>query len=135
MRGYYGLNNLFGQADRLDLNLIMTFNPQNSIYYDAAYEQPIWNYDFLVGGGVSINEFDVGGNLEDLGINGSSTIISSHMTWLMSRKRTERISFTGDLSIKNVESKIVASEDKLTVLSATAAYQGTSWSSSSAYQQ
>ncbi|MFT5505467.1 MAG: hemolysin activation/secretion protein [Gammaproteobacteria bacterium] len=138
LRGAYGLSNLFGQADQLDLDMVMTFNPQNSIYLGGRYEQPLWGYDTLVGGGFSFNDFDVGGNLADLGINGKSTILNGHFTWLYTRKRTVKIRFTGSVSLKNAKSKIintVTSKDKLTVLSATAAYEGTSWSSSGSYQQ
>ncbi len=138
LRGNYGANNLFGQADRLDTNFIFTLDPQNSLYLDVSYEQPVLNYDFLTGGGYSWNNFDVGGNLEDLKINGESTILNGYLTYLFRRKRTERMSATVDLSLKEAESFVIntlESRDRLTVISLQGLYQGTSWSGSGNYQQ
>ena len=138
LRGNYVSNNLFGQADRLETNLIFTLDPQNGTYFDLAYVQPVLGYDFLAGGGYSWNTFDVGGNLADLQINGESTILNGYMTYLFRRKRSERMSATVDLSLKEAESRVintVDSRDTLTVLSLQGLYQGTSWSASGAYQQ
>jgi hemolysin activation/secretion protein len=60
------------------------------------------------------------------------------MTYIYRRKRTERMSATLDLSLKSAESRVIDTLDaldKLTVLSAQALYQGTSWSRAGAYQQ
>ncbi|MCZ6470937.1 MAG: hypothetical protein O6649_06230, partial [Gammaproteobacteria bacterium] len=136
--GNYRVNNLFGQADLVNTNLVYTLDPQNSLYFDVSYQQPVLNNDFLAGGGYSFNTFDVGGNLADLKINGESSILNGYMTYIYRRKRTERMSATLDLSLKSAESKVIDtldSLDKLTVLSAQALYQGTSWSGAGAYQQ
>ena len=136
--GNYRVNNLFGQADYLDTNLLYTLDPENSIYVDVFYQQPVLNYNFLAGGGYSFNTFDVGGNLSDLMINGESSILHGFMTYIYKRKRTERMSATLDLSLKSAESRVIDTLDaldKLTVLSAQALYQGTSWSRAGAYQQ
>jgi len=136
--GNYRVNNLFGQADLVNTNLLYTLDPQNSLYVDVSYQQPVLNNNFLAGGGYSFNTFDVGGNLEDLNINGESSILNGYMTYIYRRKRTERMSATLDLSLKSAESRVVDtvdSLDKLTVLSAQALYQGTSWSGAGAYQQ
>lgn len=138
LRGNYQFYNLLGQADRLDLNAIYTLDPANSLYYDVAYQQPLLDSRYLVGGSYNSNEFDVGGNLEDLGINGTSTILRGFMTRIISRGRTARITTGVDLSLKSAESRVVStldSRDKLTVLGFGADYAGTSWSSSRAYQQ
>ncbi len=138
LRGNYVTNNLFGQADRLETNLIFTLDPQNGTYVDVSYEQPVLNYDYLAGGGYSWNTFDVGGNLEDLKINGESTILNGYMTYFYRRKRSERMTATLDLSLKEAESLVIDttdSRDSLTVLSLQGLYQGTSWSGSGAYQQ
>ncbi len=137
-RGNYQWNNLFGNADRLDVNAIMTFYPQNSTYFDIAYQQPLLDNRYLVGGFFSSNDFDVGGNLSDLGINGSSTIINGYMTRIITRGRTERLTAGVDLSLKESESLVVStldSRDKLTVIDFSGAYAGTSWSDSGHYQQ
>lgn len=138
LRGNYQRNNLFGVADYLELNAIMTLDPANSTYFDVAYKQPLLSNRYLVGGFFGNNDFDVGGTLEDLGINGSSTIINGFMTRIIRRNRTERLTAGLDLSLKTAESRVlrtVSSEDKLTVLDFSGAYSGTSWSSWGHYQQ
>jgi hemolysin activation/secretion protein len=138
LRGNYQFYNLLGLADRLDLNGILTLQPQNSLYYDIAYQQPVLANRYLVGGSYNINKFDVGGDLTDLGINGTSTALRGFMTRIMSRGRTARLTSTVDLSVKEATSRVVStlnSRDKLAVIGASADYAGTSWSSSRAYQQ
>lgn len=131
--------NTFSQADELKLNAILTQSPDNSQYFDGAYEQPLtlWGKDVFVGGGVKINSFDVGGNLSDLGINGTSNVIHSYMRYVHKRDRAEKLSATLSLSLKSSESLIQStsdSKDNLTVLSISGDYAGTSWSSSQMFQ-
>ncbi len=138
LRGNYVRHNLLGQADRVETNLIFTLDPANSTYFDVAYEQPVLNYDYIAGASISYNTFDVGGDLEDLELNGESTIFNGYLTWFYRRKRSERMSATVDLALKKAESLVIDttdSRDELTVLSARALYEGTSWSSAGAYQQ
>ncbi len=138
LRGNYQWNNLFGTADRLDVNAILTFDPPNSTYFDVAYQQPLLDNRYLVGGFFGSNDFDVAGNLKDLGINGSSTIINGYMTRIVSRDRAGRLTVGVDLSLKESESLVIStldSRDKLTVIDFSGAYSGTSWSDSGHYQQ
>lgn len=138
LRGSYQWNNLFGNADRLDVNAIMTFAPQNSMYFDVAYQQPLMDNRYMVGGFFGSNNFDVGGNLSDLGINGTSTIINGFMTRIITRDRTERLTTGVELSLKESESLVVSSvdsSDKLAVIDFSGAYYGTSWSGYGHYQQ
>ncbi len=138
LRGNYQWNNALGYADRIDVNAILTLSPENSTYFDAAYQQPVLDNRYIAGGFFGSNDFDVGGNLSDLGINGSSTIISGFMTRIITRSRTERLTAGVDLSLKESESLVVNtldSRDKLTVIDLSGTYAGTSWSSSGHYQQ
>ncbi len=130
-------NNLFGQADLLDVNLILTTSPPNSNYFEASYQQPVIDQRFMAGGDLSLNIFDVGGTLSDLGINGESRDIHGFMRYLHSRNRTEKLTATAGVHLKSSVSKVrstLDSEDKLTVLYLSGDYAGTSWSSSGAYQ-
>lgn len=138
LRLNYVKNNLLGNADRIDTNVMFNLNPQNGTYFDINYGQPILNYDFNAGGGLIWNSFDVGGDLEDLDINGETRIVNGHLTYFYKRERYERMSATVDLSLKEAESLVIDttdSLDKLTVLSLQGLYQGTSWSDGGAYQQ
>ena len=138
LRGNYQRHNLLGNADRLNMNLIFTLNPQNSLYYDIVYEQPLLDNRYLVGGSYSSNTFDVAGTLADLGINGTSVIVNGYMTRILSRARNERMTTSVDFSMKAAESKVIStvdSRDTLSVFGFIGDYAGTSWSSSNAYQQ
>jgi len=138
VRGSYLWNNLFGQADQINVNAIYTLSPQNSTYFDISYAQPLLDNRYQVGGFLGQNKFDVGGNLSDLGINGTSTIINGYMTRIISRSRTEHITAGVDLSLKEAVSRVVNtvdSRDTLTVIDFSGAYSGTSWSGWGHYQQ
>ncbi|MFT5598232.1 MAG: hemolysin activation/secretion protein [Chitinophagales bacterium] len=132
LRGNYQLYNLLGNADRLDLNAILTLRPQNSVYYDVAYQQPLLDNRYLVGGSYNTNQFEIGGErLADLQISGTSAILRGFMTRIISRGRSARITTTADLSLKSAESQVfdtLVSEDKLSVIGLAANYAGTSWS-------
>ena len=132
LRGNYQLYNLLGNADRLDLNAILTLRPQNSVYYDIAYQQPLLDNRYLVGGSYNTNQFEVGGErLADLQISGTSVILRGFMMRIISRGRSARITTTADLSLKSAESQVfdtLVSEDKLSVIGLAANYAGTSWS-------
>jgi hemolysin activation/secretion protein len=133
----YVSNNTFGQADLLDLNLIITSNPQNSLYWDASYQQPVFDFRFLAGGGIQLNNFDVGGNLQDLDINGESSDIFGFMQYIYRRNRVEKLSTTAELHLKSATSSAVSTsftEDQIMVINLAADYAGTSWSSSGAFQ-
>lgn len=132
-------NNMFGQADKLDLNLILTASPANSLYYDVFYDQKyaLFGLPLRVGGGLKINSFDIGGNLSDLGINGDSSVIFGQAKYIYSQTRDEQITFTGGLHLKSSESKVQStldSKDNLTVITLAGDYAGRSWSSSDVFQ-
>ncbi len=130
-------NNLFGQADLLDVDLILTTNPANSRYVAGSYQQPVINHRIKAGGGFSYNSFDVGGNLSDLGVNGESVDAYGSMHYIFRRSRSERLTASGELHVKSSSSSAISSQftdDQLTVLTVAGDYAGTSWSSSGAYQ-
>ncbi len=136
-RYHHQSNNLFGQADSLQLDAMLTTSPTNSRFIDVAYQQPVINDDFLTGGRVSLNNFDVGGNLSDLGINGDSRDLQGFIKYRYRRQRDEKISFDGGLHLKSAVSNVrstLDSEDKISVLYGGASYAGSSWSSSGVYQ-
>ena len=134
---FHQSNNLLGQADRLQTNVILTTSPANSRYLNASYQQPVINASLLAGGAVSLNSFDVGGNLSDLGIHGESRNLQGFMQYVLRRDRRQTISVRGGVNLKSSISKVrstLDSEDRLTVLYGEASYAGVSWSSSGAYQ-
>jgi hemolysin activation/secretion protein len=127
LRLHQDFNNLFGQADRFSYNLLVTMSPQNGLYGDIAYSQPMFSPKYRVGGGLSINQFDVGQELADLGITGESTILNGFISRQFLRSRRDNFAMAADLSLKNATSKVVdtvAAEDKLSVIRLDAIYAG-----------
>ena len=127
LRLHYDFNNTFNSADRLSLNLLANFSPQNGLYGDLSYVQPVFNSKYRIGGGISYNQFDVGQELEDLGITGESLIANGFISKNIIRSRLDNLTVGIDLSLKNATSKVidtVAAEDKLTVFRFDAAYGG-----------
>ena len=127
LRLHYDFNNLFGQADRFSFNLLATTSPQNGLYGDIAYAQPVFSPKYRVGGGFSYNQFDVGQELADLGITGVSTILNGFISRQFVRSRSDNFSLAADLSLKDATSKVVdsvAAEDKLSVIRLDAVYAG-----------
>lgn len=127
LRLHYDFNNLFGQADRFSFNLLATMSPQNGLYGDISYVQPMFSPKYRVGGGFSYNQFDVGQELSDLGITGESIILNGFISRQYARSRSDNFALAADLSLKNATSKVVstvASEDKLSVFRFDAIYAG-----------
>lgn len=127
LRLHYDFNNLFGQADRFSFNLLATMSPQNGFYGDIAYAQPVFSPKYRAGGGLSINQFDVGQELADLGITGDSTVLNGFISRQFKRSRSDNFALAADLSLKNATSKVVttvAAEDKLSVVRFDAIYNG-----------
>lgn len=101
----YTENNLFGNADSLDLSFLQTFTPTNNLYGGIKYKSPVGSHNTLVGGGVSSNTYDVGG-LQIEGISGevnTSNIFVSHQ---FKRSRSSNVFGKLDLVRKAAETKI-----------------------------
>ncbi len=115
----YTENNLFGNADSLDISLMQTFSPTSNLYGGVIYKTPVGSHKTLMGLGVSNNSYDVGGSLEDFEITGdvqASNVFVSHQ---FVRGREKNIYGKLDFIHKVAETKIsdlVLSEDTLSAL-------------------
>jgi hemolysin activation/secretion protein len=116
----YTENNLFGNADSLDLSLLQTFTPASNLYGGIKYKTPVGSYNTLFGLGVSENAYDVGGDLANFNISGTvqaSNIFVSHQ---FVRSRSSNIFGRFEFLHKIAETKISSftlNEDTLSALS------------------
>jgi len=114
----YTENNLFGNADSLDLSLLQTFSPTNNLYGGIKYKTPVGSHNTLFGGGVSNNSYDVGG-LQISGISGEVNTSSIFVSHQFLRGRSKNVFGKLELSHKTAETKssnTVLNEATLTAL-------------------
>ncbi len=123
----YVINNAFGMADFLAFNLLPTLSPQNALYADVLYSLPVISSSYRAGGGLQMNQFEVGGDLKDLNIAGDTLVAYGFFSKQFIRSRTERLMANTGLYLKSAISKVggnVSSEDKLTVIDFEGFYSG-----------
>ncbi len=92
-------NNPLGKADRLSIAGLHTVDPDNSLYGALDYTIPWfpgeWRTPLVLGLGVSHNEFDVGNQLEALGLNGTTKKAGLFLS--RDFKRSRMMDLTGTL--------------------------------------
>ncbi|MFC1589039.1 ShlB/FhaC/HecB family hemolysin secretion/activation protein [Pseudomonadota bacterium] len=100
----YTENNLFGNADSLDLSLLQTFSPTNNLYGGIKYKTPVGSYKTMAGLGLSNNAYDVGGlQIENIsGEVSASNIFVSHQ---FVRSRSSNLLGKFEISRKSAETK------------------------------
>jgi hemolysin activation/secretion protein len=120
-----GLNNPLTRADRLEVNLIQSYDPKESIYGLAQYQVPVYDERNVVGLGYSRNAYDVGGSLGELEIGGLSEIANVFLrrTFLRGRQRNLFASIGLARKLAKTESRgRVVTRDQLAVLGLEASY-------------
>ncbi|MDX1432255.1 MAG: ShlB/FhaC/HecB family hemolysin secretion/activation protein [Gammaproteobacteria bacterium] len=70
------VNNLTGGGDRFYAAYLRQFDPTNGRFWQLEYEHPIGSPDTTIGTSLQKNPFDVGSDLESLGLSGQSEIFS-----------------------------------------------------------
>ena len=114
----YTENNLFGNADSLELSALQTFSPANNLYGGIKYKTPVGSYNTLLGLGVSNNAYDVGG-LQFTGISGAVNSANIFLSHQIVRSRSSNLFGKFELVQKSAEttsSSTVLSEVKLSAL-------------------
>lgn len=112
----YTENNVFGNADSLDLSLLQTFSPTNNLYGGIKYKTPVGSHNTLVGLGVSSNAYDVGGlQISDIsGEVNTSNIFVSHQ---FIRSRSSNLFGKFEILRKATETKLSSATLNEAVLS------------------
>ncbi len=123
------INNLSNSADYLSVTLLKTFNPSNSIYYALDYERPLNLWNSYLGFDINKNGFEVGQELEELGIQGDSIVAGVRLRKVFIRQRDENLFINSSLHQKSANSEqagINIGEDKLAVASLSLHYNADS---------
>lgn len=113
------LNNITGAADTLSATLLTTSKPNNTIYGDIRYIRPVISPDYKLGAAYSHNSFDVGSELADLDISGTTDIFNVYLRKDFIRGRQKNLYGLIDLAAERAtvdQTAAVNQEDRLTVL-------------------
>ena len=98
----YTENNLFGNADSLDISALQTFSPANNLYGGIKYKTPIGSYDTLLGFGVSTNTYEVG-EIQLKDVTGSVAVSNLFISHQLIRSRDSNIYGKLEVSRKAAE--------------------------------
>ncbi|MFT5449000.1 MAG: hemolysin activation/secretion protein [Gammaproteobacteria bacterium] len=80
-------NNPTGAGDRLTATAVRQFKPSNSAFGELRYERPFWTPGLRLGVSASRNPFDVGAEVREQNIAGSSTTVEAYADRSMVRSR------------------------------------------------
>jgi hypothetical protein len=67
-------NNPLGQADRLKVDILQTFDPAENTYGSIFYESPVARSSWSLGANIYTNQFEVGSIGQNLGLQGESAV-------------------------------------------------------------
>jgi hemolysin activation/secretion protein len=114
-------NNPLGQADRLKVDILQTFDPAENTYGSIFYESPIARSSWSLGANIYTNQFEVGAVGQNLGLQGESAVAGLFGKKQFKRSRDLNISIDAALNAKRAsfDSPFAASgerEDKLSVI-------------------
>ncbi len=114
-------NNPLGQAGRLKVNILQTFDPAENTFGSIFYESPIARSSWSLGANIYTNQFEVGAIGQNLGLQGESAVAGLFVKKQFKRSRTLNISVDGALNVKRAsfDSPFAATgerEDKLSVI-------------------
>lgn len=115
------LNNPLKQGDRFSGYLLKTYDPTKSIYGSLDYELPIFGHKTRLGIGASRNDYDIGKEFRELGIEGTSD--QAYLNFNRSLVRSRNFNLYGQTGIALKRADVTNSstnldnEDNLTVVS------------------
>lgn len=117
------VNNPTNAADLLGLTLMDTYDPHKEFYWGTSYERPLPWGNNAIGAGYSRNSFDIGGNFDDLQLEGLAEIYDIFLKHSFIRSRQGNLFGLLRFSSKAAETlqnDDLSSQDNLSVLSAEA---------------
>ncbi len=104
------LNNPLGVADQLSLGVLQSFDSkegaQNTTYGSLSYRAPLFHSALSLGLLVSNNQFDIGRDFSDLGLEGEASIarVDMRYQWAQSRALSSTLAAYGDSKTSDVTS-------------------------------
>ena len=124
LRATIDWNNILGLADRLTFTGQQTYNPKNNYFLGLDYERYLAN-GFKIGGFVNVNDFDVGGEFADFGINARTENQGVYLEKSIIRSRQKNLSTRFGYTRKESQTFAAGtstSRDRLSVFSLSADY-------------
>ena len=116
------VNGLFNQVNQLNLQLLKTQSPSNSDYYAIQFEQLIYDEATYIGFSYNTNDYNVGRQLQSLGIDGDSDFSEVYLRRAFIRSRENnlygRLSLVSKEATSDSDTGIRLSKDELTVVNA-----------------
>lgn len=119
-------NNPTGGGDQLAFGFSYAFDPENNLFYSLDYLRPIWmpgmgfgSPDWRMGFGASSSNYDIGADLEALGIDGDTEQVYVRLNRVFFQSFRERLSAEVRFSRKNAKTNQQGeqlSEDQLAPL-------------------
>lgn len=117
-----GVNGLFNQVNQLNVQLLKTHSPSNSDYYAINFEQLVLDEATFVGLSYNTNDYNVGRQLQSLGIEGDSEFAEIYLkrAFIKSREKNlyGRFSLMTKEAVSNSDTGIQLAKDELTVVNA-----------------
>lgn len=102
------INNLAGYADQLDVQALITTQPDNSTYGQMRYSSRVFNPRLSLSAGLSSNDFVLGDgnneNINQLDVEGSTRQADLTTTYRLKRSRTRNDYF--DVKMEQIQSSI-----------------------------
>jgi len=121
-----GVNGLFNQVNQLNVQLLKTHSPSNSDYYAINFEQLVYDEATYVGFSYNTNDYNIGRQLQSLGIEGDSEYgeIYLRRAFIKSREHNlyGRFSLVTKEAVSNSDTGVQLAKDELTVLNAQLTY-------------
>ncbi|MDX1454275.1 MAG: ShlB/FhaC/HecB family hemolysin secretion/activation protein [Gammaproteobacteria bacterium] len=122
-------NNPFGAADYLELTVLQTYSPDNSLFGSLKYQVPFSNPRHKIGIELTNNSFDVDSlsqSATDNDAGGTSDIYRLYYDWNLSRTRARRTALKFDLARKVADTEVfgrVTARDDIDVFGAQFDYE------------
>jgi len=104
------LNNPLGFADQLSVGVLQSFDSkegdQNTTYGSLSYRTPLFHSALSLGLLASNNQFDIGRDFSDLGLEGEASIarVDMRYQWAKSRTLNSTLAVYGDSKTSDVKS-------------------------------
>lgn len=114
MMGHYVQNNVTGNSDSLQANLILTSEVGN-IFGSLIYSRPL-DSSSLFGASISTNQFEVNGEFEQLGLTGHLATVSTFHQKQLLRESNALADFSQALNFKHSEIRSNSGSDEINAL-------------------
>lgn len=122
-RAQGGVNNLFGNFERISGQSVVTQNTNELRFFDFGYVQPVGTEGTLAGVSANISWSNPGASLKPFDVEGQNRSVTASLSHPWIRSRRQNLTFQGSFTYKNSSTDLRSSmltEDRLRVIRAGA---------------